>query len=253
MYAEERQTHIVEVARSEGRVENIDLARRLGVTPETVRRDLSTLERRGVVRRVHGGAIPVERLGFEPAVAERSLVHREEKGRIAEAALEEVPEEGAILLDSGTTTAQLAERLPAGRELTVITNSLLIASALAGRPGLTVLTLGGRVRGRTFAAVDVWALRTLEQIFVDVAFIGANGISVKGGLTTPDPAEAEVKRTMIARARRAIVLADHTKFESDHLVRFGELDDIDLVISDGDLDSSIASAIHERGPQVVLA
>jgi DeoR family transcriptional regulator, fructose operon transcriptional repressor len=253
MYAEERQAHIAEVARSEGRVENLDLAARLGVTPETVRRDLSTLERRGVVRRVHGGAIPVERLGFEPAVAERSLAHREEKGRIAERALEEVPEEGAILLDSGTTTAQLAERLPADRQLTVITNSLLIASALAGRSGLTLHLLGGRVRGRTFAAVDVWALRTLEQIFVDVAFIGANGVSAKGGLTTPDPAEAEVKRTMIARSRRAIVLADHTKFESDHLVRFGELDDIDLVITDRDLDASIASAIHERGPQVVFA
>jgi DeoR family transcriptional regulator, fructose operon transcriptional repressor len=253
MYAEERQAHIAEVARSEGRVENIDLAARLGVTPETVRRDLSTLERRGVVRRVHGGAIPVERLGFEPAVAERSLAHREEKDRIAELALEEVPEEGAILLDSGTTTAQLAERLPADRQLTVITNSLLIASALAGRSGLTLHLLGGRVRGRTFAAVDVWALRTLEQIFVDVAFIGANGVSAKGGLTTPDPAEAEVKRTMIARSRRAIVLADHTKFESDHLVRFGELDDIDLVITDRDLDASIASAIHERGPQVVFA
>jgi DeoR family fructose operon transcriptional repressor len=253
MYAEERQTRIAEVARSEGRVENIDLAARLGVTPETVRRDLSTLERRGVVRRVHGGAIPVERLGFEPAVAERSLAHREEKDRIAELALEEVPDEGAILLDSGTTTAQLAERLPADRQLTVITNSLLIASSLAGRPGLTLHLLGGRVRGRTFAAVDVWALRTLEQIFVDVAFIGANGVSVRGGLTTPDPAEAEVKRTMIARARRAVVLADHTKFESDHLVRFGELDDIDLVITDRDLDGSIASAIHERGPQVVFA
>jgi DeoR family fructose operon transcriptional repressor len=253
MYAEERQTHIAEVARSEGRVENIDLAARLGVTPETVRRDLSTLERRGVVRRVHGGAIPVERLGFEPAVAERSLAHREEKNRIADLALEEVPEEGAILLDSGTTTAQLAERLPAERQLTVITNSLLIASALAGRSGLTLHLLGGRVRGRTFAAVDVWALRTLEQIFVDVAFIGANGVSAKGGLTTPDPAEAEVKRTMIARSRRAVVLADHTKFESDHLVRFGELEDIDLVITDRDLDGSIASAIHERGPQVVFA
>src|SRR5688572_14436906 len=143
MYAEERQARIAEVARSAGRVENIDLAARLGVTPETVRRDLSTLERRGVVRRVHGGAIPVERLGFEPAVAERSLAHREEKDRIAELALEEVPEEGAILLDSGTTTAQLAERLPADRQLTVITNSLLIASALAGRSGLTLHLLGG--------------------------------------------------------------------------------------------------------------
>jgi DeoR family fructose operon transcriptional repressor len=253
MYAEERQTAIVGIARDEGRVDNMDLADRLGVTPETIRRDLSTLERHGVLRRVHGGAIPAERLGFEPAVAERSLVYQDEKARIARAAVDEVPEEGAILLDSGTTTAQLGELLPDGRELTVITNSLSIGLALAGRPRVTVLSLGGRVRGRTFAAVDVWALRALEQTFVDVAFIGVNGISVERGLTTPDPAEAEVKRTMIAQARRAVVLADHSKFESDHLVRFGELSDVELVISDSDLDGSIADSVRAAGPRVVLA
>ena len=200
VYAEERQNVIVEVARSDGRVDNMELARRFGVTPETVRRDLGALERHGVLHRVRGGAIPVERLGFQAAVAARSLVHQDEKERIARLALQEVPPEGAILLDAATTTAQLAQRLPVGRELTVVTNSLLTGLALAGRSGLTVLTLGGRVRGRTFAGVDAWALHVLGQIVVDVAFIGANGISLERGLTTLDPAEAAVKR-MMSRAR----------------------------------------------------
>ena len=180
-------------------------------------------------------------------------MHQAEKERIAAAALQELPAEGAILLDAGTTTAHLAEHLPAGRDLTVITNSLSIGLALAGRPRITVLTLGGRVRGRTFAAVDVWALRALEQTFVDVAFLGTNGISVQRGLTTPDPAEAEVKRMMIAQARRSVVLADHSKFESDHLIRFGELSDVELVITDDGLEPSIAEGIRASGPRVVLA
>lgn len=252
MYAEERQSAIVELARVHGRVDNADLASRLDVAPETIRRDLSTLERQGVLRRVHGGAILAERLGFEPAVAERSLVRQDEKIRIAKRAADELPEEGAILLDSGTTTAQLAELLPAGRQLTVITNSLSIGLALAGRPNITVLSVGGRVRGRTFAAVDAWALRALEQIFVDVAFIGTNGISAARGLTTPDPAEAEVKGMMIRNARRAVVLADHTKFERDHLTRFGDLADVELIISDDGLDRSIADGVRACGPRVEL-
>jgi DeoR family transcriptional regulator, fructose operon transcriptional repressor len=253
MYAEERQAQIVEAARGQGRVDNLELAQRFAVTPETIRRDLRILERHGVLRRVHGGAIPVERISFEPAVAERSLVQQQEKVRIAEAALAEIPEEGAVLFDSGTTTAQLAERLPSDRELTVITNSLSIGLSLAMRRRVTVLTLGGRVRGRTFAAVDAWALRALDELYVDVAFIGTNGLSVERGLTTPDAAEAEVKRRMIERSRRAVVLADHTKWGADHLVRFGELDAVDLVITDDGVDPSLAAAVRAAGPRVVAA
>lgn len=253
MYAEERQSRILEVARSQGRVDNLGLAERFDVTPETIRRDLRTLERHGVLRRVHGGAIPVERLSFEPAVAERSLVQQGEKVRIALAALPEIPPEGAVLFDAGTTTAQLAERLPADAELTVITNSLSIGLALAMRPRITVLNVGGRVRGRTFAAVDSWALRALDELYVDVAFLGTNGLSVERGLTTPDPAEAEVKRRMIERSRRAIVLADHTKWGSDNLIRFGALEDVDLVVTDDGVDPSLAAAVSAAGPQVVIA
>lgn len=119
MYAEERHQEIVRLARTNGRVDVTALADGFAVTAETIRRDLTSLERAGVLRRVHGGAIPVERLGFEPAVATRDSVLTAEKERIAKAALAEVPEEGAIILDAGTTTARLAQALPADRELTV--------------------------------------------------------------------------------------------------------------------------------------
>src|SRR5437899_11993179 len=122
MYQEERQAAILERARAIGRVDVGELAGDFDVTPETVRRDLTILERHGLLRRVHGGAIPVERLGFEPALATRDVTMTAEKDRIAKAALAEVPAEGAILLDAGSTTGRLADALPVDRELTVVTH-----------------------------------------------------------------------------------------------------------------------------------
>jgi DeoR family fructose operon transcriptional repressor len=253
MYAEERQLWIVERARAGGRVEVAALAAELGVTTETVRRDLTTLERHALLRRVHGGAIPIERLGFEPALAARNSVLTAEKERIARLALAELPDEGTILLDAGTTTARLADALPTDRELVVLTNSLPIAMSLSVRPSITVLMLGGRVRGRTQAAVDAWALQALADSYVDVAFIGTNGISPERGLTTPDTTESAVKRAMIQSARRSVVLADHTKIGQDHLSRFAALDEIDTLITDSGLDAQVADELRALGPRVLLA
>lgn len=253
MYAPERHRAIVERVATGGRASVVDLADALDVTPETIRRDLSILERQGLVRRVHGGAIPVRRLGFQPTVDSRSAVHIEEKGRIAEAALDEVPDEGAIIVDSGTTTGRLIAMLPHDRQLTVVTNSVQHAIALANRPDITCLLLGGRVRGRTLACVDSWAVNSLQGITADVAIVGTDGVSVQRGLTTPDRIEAEIKAAMLKAARRTVVLADHTKFGDDHFAAFAKLDDIDVIISDTGLDADVASEIEAAGPMVVLA
>lgn len=253
MYAEERQRWIVERARASGRVEVAVIADELGVTTETVRRDLTTLERHALLRRVHGGAIPIERLGFEPALAARDGVLTAEKERIARVALAELPDEGSILLDAGTTTARLADALPNDRELVVLTNALPIAMSLSIRPNITVLILGGKVRGRTQAAVDAWALQALADSYVDVAFIGTNGISPERGLTTPDTTESAVKRGMIHAARRSVVLADHTKVGQDHLSRFAGLDEIDTFITDTGVDAQIADELRAQGLKVLLA
>lgn len=253
MYAEERQQAIVKLARKHGRVDVMALADDLNVTAETIRRDLTALERAGVLRRVHGGAIPVERIGFEPAVAARDAVMTAEKERIAKAALAELPPDGAIILDAGTTTARLAQALPNDRELTVVVNSPVLATILGPRPNITVLLLGGRLRGRTLAAVDDWALRPLADLYVDVAFMGTNGCSAERGLTTPDQAEAAVKRAMIAAARRVVVLADHTKVGNDNLARFGSMSDVDVLITDSGLDAELAIELEEAGVRVVRA
>ncbi len=229
------------------------LAEAPDVTPETVRRDLTILQRHGVLRRVHGGAIPVERLGFEAGVETRSERFVAEKESIAKAALPHLPDEGTILLDAGTTTLRLAELLPRDHELTIITNSLGIANLVAQHPNLSLYLLGGRVRPRTLASVGSWVTDSLKDVFVDVAFIGTNGLSARRGLTTPDQSEAAAKRAMITAARRSVVLTDHTKFGVDHFSRFADLSDIAAVITDDGLDPETAAEIEALGPEMVLA
>jgi len=252
MYAPERHQQILETARAFGRVDVAGLARDLAVTPETVRRDLTALERRGVLRRVHGGAIPVERMGIEPGVADRESHASGQKDRIARAALDELPDGGSIILDAGTTTVRLAELLPTDREFTVVTHSIPVASVLISRPNITLQLLGGTVRGRTLAAVGEWTRAQIAEVFADVAFMGTNSISVEHGLTTPDIAEAAVKRALIDAARRTVVLADHTKFGRESFARVAPLSDVDTVITDVALDVELAGDIESAGPRVVV-
>ncbi|HEX3815921.1 MAG TPA: DeoR/GlpR family DNA-binding transcription regulator [Mycobacteriales bacterium] len=233
MYAAERQQQILQQARAHGRVEVTALAADLDVTPETIRRDLSVLVRHGTLRRAHGGAIPVERLvTFEPEITARSAIMAEAKQRIARAALVEIPQQGTIFIEAGSTPGALADLLPANRSLTVVTTGLSIALGLATKPKITVLIVGGRVRGRTLAAVDDWALRDLAELHVDVSFLGTNGFSVSGGLTTPDVAEAAVKRAALSIGRRTVLLADHSKLGVLTLCGYGAISAIDLVVTD---------------------
>lgn len=248
-YAAQRKQAIITELRTNGRVDAADIAAELGVTNETVRKDLISLERQGLLRRVHGGAVSVEQLSFEPAVSTRTY-YFEEKTRIATAALAHLPARGSVLIDAGSTTGRLAELFPADRELTVYTNTLSIALMLVTRPRLTVITLGGRVRPLTLAEVDEWAARALDEINVDVAFLGANAISIERGLTTPDPAEAAIKRLMLASARKRVLLADHSKVGAVSLCKHADLSDIDVLITDADLPEADFKALTAAGVTV---
>lgn len=251
-YSVQRQQAILTALRSAGRVDVADIAAELGVTGESIRKDLINLERQGLLRRVHGGAVAVEQLSFEPDVSHR-IHYAGEKQRIAHAALAHLPHSGSVLLDAGSTTSRLAQMFPGDREITVFTNTLSIAIALLPRPNLKVYTLGGRVRGRTLAEVDAWALRSLSEINVDVAFLGTNGISVDRGLTTPDPSEAAVKRAMIACAQRRILLADHSKIGLVSTCKYGDLADIDLLITDTGIAPDDLDAMRTAIPSVEQA
>ncbi len=245
-FATERKQRILAALRSRGRVDAADIAGQLSVTSETVRKDLIQLERSGLLRRVHGGAVSVEQLCYEPAVSTRTGFAAE-KARIARAARGHLPTHGSILIDAGSTTAQLADLIPGDLDLTVYTNALPIALALVGHPRVTVFTLGGRLRSRTLAEVDDFAVRALKDINVDVAFLGTNGISLERGLTTPDAAEAAIKRLMLDTAKQRILLADHSKIGIVREHRHADIADIDILITDTGIDDADRRALQAAG------
>ncbi len=255
MYAEERQQAIARLVTERGRMSVNQLAREYDVTTETVRRDLSTLERLGLVRRVHGGVVPPSSLSLiEPGIRERDQVNTEVKERIARAAVDRLPPAGGtILLDAGSTTVRLATLLPPDRELTVITHAVPIAARLAGLAHLDLRLLPGRVRSTTQAAVGAETVEALSHLRVDVAFLGTNGISSEHGLTTPDPDEAAVKRAIVGCGHQVIALADASKFGVETAVRFATPADLDLVITDDAVPVADRRALTKAGIEVVIS
>jgi DeoR family fructose operon transcriptional repressor len=253
LFSDERQEEILALIRQEGRVSVTSLADRFAVVGETIRRDLADLEQHGLIRRVHGGAIPVEKVMFEPPIEARHDLMKPEKERIALAALAELPDEGSIFIEAGSTPRFLAGVLPADCSLTMVTNGGYIASMLARYPNLTVLAVGGRVRPRSLACVDDWALDTLSRLRVTVAFLGTNGLSVEHGLTTPDSAEAAVKRATLSIAEHTVLLADHSKIGVASLLRYGDLNQIDTLITDSGLPAEHMRELQDAGLRVVRA
>jgi DeoR family transcriptional regulator, fructose operon transcriptional repressor len=255
MYAEERQQAIASLVISQGRASVTELAQAYDVTTETVRRDLAALDKAGVLRRVHGGAVPVRALHLvEAGVGERETTRAEYKDAIAAAATEFFPlGGGSVLVDAGTTTARIAALVPADRELVVVTNSVPIAARLAAMPSVSLQLLGGRVRGLTQAAVGEQTLRVLDTLRVDIAFIGTNAISVRHGLSTPDSDEAAVKRAMVKAANYVVVAADSSKVGREDFVSFATIDSVDTLITDSQISGADREQLTESGVEVVVA
>jgi DeoR family fructose operon transcriptional repressor len=251
--AQERQHRILALARNDGQVDVAKLAANLAVAPETVRRDLRLLERHGLLRRTHGGAYPVETAGFETTLAVRTTRRVPEKRRIAAAAVELLGDAESVFIDEGFGPQLIAEALPDDRPLTVVTASLSTAAVLAASTSKTVLLLGGRVRGRTLATVDHWATSMLGKLVIDLAFVGANGISREHGLTTPDPAVADVKAQVMRVSRRRVFAGVHTKFGATSFCRFAEVPDFEAIVTDSALPASEAHRYSLLGPQVIRA
>lgn len=255
MYAEERHQAIAELVASRGRVSVTELADHFDVTTETVRRDLSTLERLKLLRRVHGGAVSVRSLTMlEAQLPERDLEHATEKQRIARAALDLLPPEGCtMILDAGSTTMRLAQLLPSSAQWTVITNAVPIAALLAPLPHVDLQLLPGRVRTATQAAVGHATVVALREFRADLAFLGTNGITLGHGLSTPDAEEAATKRAMVESAQRVVALADASKVGQERTVRFAALSEIDVLVTDSGVATADAQVFETAGLEIIRA
>lgn len=247
----QRQDEILRLVRERGRVEVTTLAEQFDVTTETIRRDLSGMQKRKLLRRVHGAAEPWQAVRYEPSISARHSQQVEEKRRIVTAALDELPPEGTIMMDAGSTTSLFAGYFPPDLKLRVVTNSLLIAPMLAEHDSLRVIVLGGTVRPQTASMVDHDTVETVRRMSVDVLFMGTDGLTPERGFTTPFTDEAAVKQAMIASARRVIALVDSTKFGNDHFVRFADLTDIDTLITDTGASDADVAALEAGGLHVV--
>lgn len=245
-----RQREIYVLALKHGSVDVADLARRFEVTTETIRRDLSDLQQRQLLCRVHGGAVPVERHHHEPMVDARDMQNATEKLRIGREAIREVPEQGSVIIDSGSTGQRFGEVFPVDRRVHVVTNSLITASTLARRGVAELTVLGGGVRTNTFAMVDASTVAAVRALRVDVLFISCDGLSFQRGLTTPYREESLVKRVMIESARRVVAIVDQSKFGNDQMFSFASLDEIDVLITDTRVDDDTVTVLAEHDLEV---
>jgi DeoR family fructose operon transcriptional repressor len=243
----ERRSRLLQLLRDKGEVSPAQLNVVLGVSLETLRRDLRTLESQGLIRRSYGRVAPVESGAFETSLSMRSQINLEEKARIAAAVVSKIGEAQIIYLDEGYTEQLIAQRLPDDRRLTIVTPSLPAATMLAARPNMQVIILGGRVRGNTLGVVDVWAADMLRGLNLDLAIIGANGVSVEHGMTTPDPAVAAVKSAAVRSSARRIFAGAHHKFANRTFVTFAELSDFEVIITGQELSAFVANRFVAAG------
>jgi DeoR family transcriptional regulator, aga operon transcriptional repressor len=246
----DRLSRILERLSAAGSVGVVDVARDLGVSAATVRRDLALLEDQRLLARTHGGAVAHGVL-YELPLRYRSSRHQEEKARIARSAAALVPDGASVGLTGGTTTTEVARAL-SDRRLTVVTNSLSIASELAVRPNLKLVVTGGVARPESYELVGPLAESALDALNLDVALVGVDGVTARAGLTTHHEVEAHTNRALITHARRAIVVADSSKVGQVAFARICELDQVHAVITDAAADPVEVAAMRDAGLTVTL-
>jgi DeoR family transcriptional regulator, aga operon transcriptional repressor len=252
-----RRDRMLTLLREHEFVRVADLAHRFDVSEVTVRADLDTLETRGLLRRVRGGAVPRGAAPVERPFEEAEVAAAEQKRAIARAAAATVSNGDTVVLDVGTTTTAIAQELTARAELadvTIFTSSLTIALALEpATPRLTVVVTGGTLRPKQHSLVEPLAGLVLATIRAGTAFVGCNGIDVVSGVTNVNLPETEVKKLILRSSQRRVVVADGSKLGEVALAHVCDLDDVDLLITSSDADPELVAALRGTGLDVQLA
>jgi DeoR family transcriptional regulator, glycerol-3-phosphate regulon repressor len=247
-----RQSDILNIARSSGRVTVEDLARRFEVSAQTIRKDLNDLCDRRSLTRVHGGAIiasGVENVAYEA----RRFVAAEEKKAIGVAAAAQIPNGCSLFINIGTTTEEVASALTSHEDLLVITNNLNVAMMLYRHPRIEVIVAGGTVRRSDGAVIGSTANNLITQFKVDYAIIGASAIDEDGALLDFDYREVQAAQAIIANARSVMLVADSTKLRRSAPVRIAHLSQIQTFVTDVALPSGLQNICTSRGIEVIEA
>jgi len=251
--AHQRQSSILAEVTRQGGARVADLVRSLGVSDMTIRRDIEALAERGLVAKVHGGVVAVGRAADEPRYSTKSTQQQPEKLAIARAAAALAQPGQAIGISAGTTTATLAAGLLTVPDLTVVTNSIPVEDAFyrGGRADQTVVLIGG-TRTVSDALVGPVAETALARVNFDVLFLGVYGMNPHAGFTTPNLAEAEINRALLAAARQVVVLADHTKWDLIGIATIAPLTAAHVLITDTGLNRAARTLLRDQVGQLIV-
>lgn len=250
MFAEERQDKIMQKLNESSSLKVIELAEKFNVSESTIRRDLQEMEEKGMLIRTHGGAVGKSATSFEPSFEEKQTERHAEKVGIGSIAASMIEDGDTIILDSGTTSLEIARHITS-KDITVITNSIDIAYELSQKDNVEVIVAGGNIRKNTRAMVGYITERALNNFRVDKAFIGANGISIDDGITTPNFVEAQTKKAMISVANKVIICADSSKFNKVCFSVICPLRMVSAIITSDDLDESIIKEYKDSGAEIL--
>jgi DeoR family transcriptional regulator, aga operon transcriptional repressor len=250
----DRRLQISTMMRSQGSVQVTRLVERFGVSAQTIRKDLQYLADRGLATRSYGGAISADaiRTPQEAAIETKRGSRVEEKERIGRAAAALVKPGESVLLDSGTTTAQIARFLPDDEDITVVTNDFNVLGALAEKANINVVMLGGALRRKNMAFYGAQTETAMESLLIDKLFLGVDGFDLDKGVTTHHEPEAMLNRKMVSVARQVIAVTDSSKFGRACLHRIVGVEDITLLITDKDAPDYIKTGDPELGFEVQI-
>ncbi len=253
MLGEERREYILNLVKRTGSVSAIDIAKNLDVSETTIRRDLNRLAQKKLIRRTYGGALNIDTVGQELKFDVQKDILINEKKKIALAASRFVEEGDVILIEAGTTGLQTALNITNIKNLTVITNSIDIASILERtNPSYHIILSGGFLRAETHSLIGPIAEYSFKNINVDKAFIGISGIDINKGITAVDQIEAQTKKAIINSAKTVFALCDHSKFSRVSMSYVAPINAIDIIITDSEVDKDLVESIKELDIQVIV-
>ncbi|UJP09442.1 DeoR/GlpR family DNA-binding transcription regulator [Microbacterium sp. KUDC0406] len=252
-----RLNAILELLGEQGEISVEELVERFGASAATTRRDLDSLAERRLLTRTHGGAV-AQSVAYELPIRYKSHLRTDEKERIAVVASSLVTPGSVVGLSGGTTTTAIAAALAARGDLgdhglTVVTNAVNIAAQLAMRPDIKVVVTGGVIRSRSYELVGPFVEQLLEGLWLDISFIGVNGLSPAGVATTHDEAEADVNRIMAERSRRAAIVADSSKIGVETFAAVGDSELFSTIITDAGVPESARVDLEALGYEIRIA
>lgn len=248
----ERHHKIIELVNSKGYESVSNLCKRLKVSAVTVRKDLRLLEKNNKLFRTHGGASNTNPFTIDRPVNEKENLQIEEKKGIAKKAAEYIESNDSIIIASGTTMLALAREIVPSQKLTVITSALQVTNELISHPDIDILQLGGLVRKKSSSVVGSYAENILKDFYCTKLYLGVDGIDFEFGITTSNSMEAQLNKIMITVAQKVIVLSDHTKFGKRGFSKICGLDEIDEIITDKGISSSIVEQFRSSGIKITI-